>query len=398
MKKLLYIGEVGYPETAMYAHTRNMAELFSQMGACQIQFLCWGYPDGRPIPQMQDGYVYRSTAQFLRAPVLRSLERVAEECFGMKIWKAFQKSAAEFQPDTVIIYGYDAEIKIVNYCKKHGITVILERVDWFDRDHYANPLYRIFVYPVWEYYRKHFDRRADGIITISSYLQAFYSAQGANTIRIPPIVSQNWENRQIQRHDTVLRLVYAGSLDGDKDLILPVVEALLRINEDKVRIRLDLVGVTEDQISRKMGDHDWKSLGIACHGRKDHETTLVIVEKADFGILLRQNKRYAKAGFSTKFAECMSLGIAMICTRVGGADSLIETYENGVLLPDNDAETVYQTLVSLLDLSDEKILSMKNKAFATACANFRPEVYCEEMTAFLTKAGKKRCGLGNKAL
>lgn len=390
MGKLLYIGEVGYPQTAMYAHTRNMAELFRKTESCEVQFLCWGYPDGRQMPPMQEGYVYRSTGQYLRAPVLRSLERVAEECFGMKIWREFLKAAAEFRPDTVVIYGYDAERKIVNYCKKHGITVILERVDWFERDHYANPLYRMFVYPVWEYYRNHFDRRADGIITISSYLQAFYSEQGANTIRIPPIVSQNWENRQIQRHDTVVRLVYAGSLDGDKDLILPVVEALLRINADKIRIRLDLVGISEEQISRKMGEHSWEPLGIICHGRKDHEATLDIVGKADFGILLRQNKRYAKAGFSTKFAECMSLGVAMICTRVGGADSLIEPNENGILLPDNTAETVYQALVSLLDLPDEKIVSMKKKAYDTAYSNFRPGIYCEEMTAFLTKAREKR--------
>lgn len=395
MKRLLYIGEIGYPETAMYAHTRNMAELFSQMGECEIQFLCWGYPDGRQMPQMQEGYVYRSTGQFLKAPVLKSLERVAEECFGMKIWKAFQKAAAEFQPDTVIIYGYDAERKIVNYCKNHGITVILERVDWFERDHYANPLYRILVYPVWEYYRKHFDRRADGIITISNYLQAFYSAQGANTIRIPPVVSQNWENRELKRHDTVVRLVYAGSLDGDKDLILPVVEALLRINEDKVRIRLDLVGITEEQISRRMEEYDWKSLGIICHGRKDHEATLAIVERADFGILLRQNKRYAKAGFSTKFAECMSLGVAMICTQVGGADDLIDSNENGILLPDNEAETVYQALMSLLELSDEKLLSMKTKAYDTAYSHFRPGVYFEEMKDFLAIAEEKAMQIGD---
>ena len=51
--------------------------------------------------------------------------------------------------------------------------------------------------------------------------------------------------------------------------------------------------------------------------------------------------------------------------------------------------------MSLLELSDEKLLSMKTKAYDTAYSHFRPGVYFEEMKDFLAIAEEKAMQIGD---
>ena len=66
---------------------------------------------------------------------------------------------------------------------------------------------------------------------------------------------------------------------------------------------------------------------------------LKIVKESDFSVLLRQNKRYAKAGVSTKFCEAMKLGVVGLCAQVNGTDLFVKNMTNGILIKDNSVRT-----------------------------------------------------------
>ena len=77
------------------------------------------------------------------------------------------------------------------------------------------------------------------------------------------------------------------------------------INKEKIRISFDVIGPSENEIVHCVNVNDLDKFGIFVHGRKSHEDVLKIVKETDSSVLLRQNKRYAKAGVSTKFCEAM---------------------------------------------------------------------------------------------
>lgn len=176
-------------------------------------------------------------------------------------------------------------------------------------------------------------------------------------------------------------------MGGSKDIIDPIIENLLfNFNKDKIQFILNLVGITDKELNLKFGIRDWKSIGINALGRLSHDETEKIVSKSDFSILLRQNKRYAKAGFSTKFAESMSNGIPVICTKVGGADVLVEHMKNGILIENNDNETIENIFKSILQLSNKEITTMKENAYESALKYFDYKAYKESMQAFIEKS------------
>ena len=182
----------------------------------------------------------------------------------------------------------------------------------------------------------------------------------------------------------VLKIVYAGAL-ASKDYIDTLLQAIIRLNADEVRVIIDIIGPDKIQVQKLVGDIELEKYGIYCHGRLSHDKTLSIVEKADLSVLLRMNKRYAKAGVSTKFCEAMMLGVPSICTAVGGTDLFIKDKYNGFLVTDNDLNTLETTLLSIINLPREQIEEIKNNALRTANELFTPDKYIERFNDFLNK-------------
>ena len=157
-----------------------------------------------------------------------------------------------------------------------------------------------------------------------------------------------------------------------------------RINKESIRIRVDLIGIDESYLRKSCGcEFDPKEKGIVAHGRLPHGETLQIVRQADFGFLFRRDLRYAKAGFSTKFTECMSVGVAMMCNEIGGTERAIEDMHNGILTKTAQTDELYDVLKKLITLSDEEILRIRKNAYEYAKEHFAPEIYVETLNAFL---------------
>ena len=123
--------------------------------------------------------------------------------------------------------------------------------------------------------------------------------------------------------------------------------------------------------------------GINCHGRLSHENTLSIVKKADFSVLMRENKRYAKAGVSTKFVEAMSLAVPSICTAVGGTDAFVSDGVDGFLIKDNSVYEILGKLELIVNMDSSEILQMKLNALNKAKHVFSEDQYFEVTKLFL---------------
>lgn len=381
-KTVIYLGSVGAEGTALTIHAQNMARLLKKVGY-ETLFICDGGTQGMYSSHPEFEYFY--TRKYIKIPIFSSLENLFDEFTGYKRLKMLRRRIKLRKPDLVVLYGQAGEKSLIKLCHKNNIPFVVERVDWFDESDCTSYISKCIIRRN-NRNIKEIDKYADGIIAISQYLKNYYEDIQMDVTCIPPIFDIE-QSREIKRTEHIgkLHLVYAGSLGSSKDQILPVLQALRTINEKEIRISLDIVGITMKQIEEATLQNDWEKLGVKAFGRLKNDEARRIVGEADFSLLLRQNKRYAKAGFSTKFAESMSLGVPVICTKVGGADAVITDMYDGVHLPDNETKTIQNKLEELLAKDSDDISAMKKNAFNSARRLFFIDNYTEQMKDFIDK-------------
>ncbi|HII4499408.1 TPA: glycosyltransferase [Clostridium perfringens] len=385
LKNVFYVGHIGAEGTAMAIHTRNIAKLLNGYGY-NVSFICQCVPKKHKRYSEDDYYNYFYTKQYIKIPKLSAIEWMIEEMSGIKLFNLFKNKLNNEGIDLVIFYGYSGEKKIIDFCKRKKIKVLIDRTDWFDKDDRKGLFGKIFTKYCADKCIKKYDFYADGVISISKFFYDFYKKQGQNTFWMPPIFEVPKKDKiEIKvKSKEVIRLVYAGSLGGTKDIIDPIIEILLnKYNKDKIQFTLDLVGINNDQLDVKFGKNNWEGYGVFAHGRLPHSETVKIISNSDFSFLLRHNKRYAKAGFSTKFAESMSYGVPVICTQVGGADLLIKNMKNGILLKDNKKDTIESVLSKIINFTEEDIYYMKNNAYRDALRYFDYNSYEQKFNKFI---------------
>lgn len=317
-----------------------------------------------------------------------ALMEIVELVTAYKAFKRVRSYCEAEKPYAIFLYNesYPLTKKLISFCKKKNIKLFADVTEWYERDKNKNFAEKFVVESTEKRITK-LDHTLDGIIAISNYFEDYYKSKGANVVRIPPLMEID-KNLEITKHEyyddkSVLNFVYAGS-PGSKDILIPFLKALQTVNKDGIKARLDVVGIDEKYFDRfEDVDKNLKETGVVAHGRLSHEDTVEIVRKADFGILFRHNKRYAKAGFSTKLAECMSLGVPMICNKIGGCDLCIEHLKNGVLTETANEGELVTILKNLLEERSEEILEMKENAYEYANKNFNSAEHIDSVKSMM---------------
>ena len=306
---------------------------------------------------------------------IASIKEILELVSSKNAYKRVVSYCEKEKPYAVFLYNesYELTKKLIGYCKKNGIKLFADVTEWYEMDKNKNFAEKFVVRSTEKRITK-LDHTLDGIIAISNYFEDYYKSKGANVVRIPPLMEIE-KDLEIEKHEyyedkSVLNFVYAGS-PGGKDILIPFVKALQTVNKDGIRARLDVVGIDEKYFDRfDVVDKNLKETGVVAHGRLSHEETLNVVKRADFGILFRHNKRYAKAGFSTKLAECMSVGVPMICNKIGGSDLCIEHMINGVLTETTRVDELVNVIEILMQMSKKELLVIKNNAYKYGLESF----------------------------
>lgn len=386
-RNILYVGRVGIPNTAAGIRIYNNAKSLRDLGY-RVDFICdLEDNETRQTVRQYDGFCYSFKEWTNTNKYIHSISHIFELIFARKVFARVKSYCEATKPVAIILYNdlYSLTKKLIPFCESHSIKLIADVTEWYEPKKTKKISEKIIPYFTDKRIRE-LDNKVHNIIAISPYLYKYYSNLGCNTIMLPPVfdIANNLRFKKYNYYKShVLNLVYAGS-PGSKDILLPVLEAIQDVNKETLKIRFDLVGIDDGYIKQIWKDVNFKAMGIITHGLLPHNKTMEIVERADFGVLLRYNKRYAKAGFSTKFVECMSCGVPMICNRVGSADSLIETMENGVVIDDYNKNIIFNTLIDLYNLEVEEILRLKKNAYLKALSLFDRKSYINILEKYLS--------------
>lgn len=379
-KRILCAGRFGFADSAAGIRAANNARLLEKCGF-EVRLLC-----DTGIPGFRDG-----TRGGLRYTFLQPLPSAAANAVQLVTGQRFFEKTAEvweeFRPDAVIITdclnGY-AE-KTARFCEKNGTVIISECTEWYERLPLSCGTEALVPCSVGRRIRSTDVKKIRRIIAVSPYLRDYYESRGCEVMLLPPVVPMRAESVERRRDGDgfVLNLVYAGFPGKNKDFIGPLIEAADIAVKAGARLRIDIAGPPRGGAGVPAEGRPF----VFEHGRLSHEEAAELVRKADFSVLLRGDTRSAKAGFSSKFAESMRLGTAVLCSRAGGADTLIEDETDGALADSCDPSAIAAKLLRLYSLGEEKIIGIRKNALEKADLYFDPDRYVRPLAEFMGRCG-----------
>ena len=259
--------------------------------------------------------------------------------------------------------------------KIYKFRLVCDCTEWYEGSHLPGGKYGIvnldnnirikIIYPI-----------IHNVIVISSYLQTYLEKKGCNTLVVPPLFDskdKKWGvefNRTIPSLNNIIKIIYAGD-PGKKDLLKSVFNALEIINSHTIKFEFNVLGI--DIISFKNsffpGSTEIPSY-VYCIGRVSQEEVPKYYSQCHFSILLREDKRYAHAGFPTKLVESLSSGVPVITNRTSDIPKYVVHGENGFLLENTSEHVLIECFQQILSLTENEIRTMKVKARKSSTESF----------------------------
>ncbi len=307
--------------------------------------------------------------------------------FGRRVMSYLQKSKYELKAVLVVDVLPSTFHALKRFSRKNHIQLIHDSVEWYSPEEYPegekNLEYRL---------KEYTNTKAVGqgwkVIAISRYLEEYFAGRCEKTVRIPVIidVEESPYRIDIPRDSEKLRFVYAGS-PGRKDYLSELLEGFSLLTTEQLQmLEIHLYGTNKQQLmdvcAVRQSVLDKLKDFLTAHGRVPREQAVQAVMDADFSMLLRDDTlRYAKAGFPTKIAECMSCGTIPFCNFSSDLELYLNDGENAVIIEGHTPQAVKAAAEKALEISAEDRIRMRKAARKTAEGNFdyRQYVDCMKM-------------------
>ncbi len=301
--------------------------------------------------------------------------------FLFRGWRTFNWLIKREKYDGIILYNPPLffSIFMLLYCKFKGIKLILDSTEWYESEHLIGGYYGLAsienylrmncAYPLFK-----------NAIVISNFLaKHFEKSNIKNIITILPISESFEARRHVSSVNT--KLVYIGNL-GKKDKLDSICDFLIHSEKN---ITLDIAGIDETDffITYPHLLQHKNELGnlIQFHGRINSERVRDLYLQADFSVFFREKKRYALAGFPTKFIESICYSVPVITNPIGD----IVDYAGGVTILINPCD-LQDKLNSEIDKSSVTIQEANfKKLFDTS---FSIQSVKPELSSFIAKVLK----------
>jgi glycosyltransferase involved in cell wall biosynthesis len=223
-------------------------------------------------------------------------------------------------------------------------VLIYDDWDYFPGEHSNDPLWRFII----GYRESVCVRTADGVVSVSSYLEEFRRKQGAKRTTIVPNGVDYAHFEGAQRKEThPPTLLYMGTLAKPWGVDLPI-RALPIIKRQIPETRYLVIGggPGENQLRGLVAE---LCLGdcVRFYGRQNYEDLPSFMVDADIGIATSRDTDFRRYACPLKIMEYMAAGLAVIGTRVGETMIIIEKSKAGETV-DFSVEAFARVAVDLL--------------------------------------------------
>ena len=284
-------------------------------------------------------------------------------------------------------------IRLMRLCRKHGIPLVVDCVEWYDPRHTPGGQFGPFALDS-EWRMRYLHKRAGNVIGISSFLTKYYGDRGCHVVRVPPLIGAKRDLDESQPlasaggPENSVRLVYAG-FPGKKELFNAILLGLQVARKRGIDVSLDLVGIAKSELPAIANPHDAGPEiydGVICHGRLPRESALRVVVAADFTVLLRPQERFANAGFPSKLVESLSLGVPVIANATSDIAEFVRDRHEGYVLSEPTASALEVAIARAATLTAVERAAMRRQARLRAEECFDYRKYAQILKEFISSA------------
>lgn len=389
MLKILYTGAFDFPNKDAGSKRVLNNALALNSADFKVDFAGWGH--GTLVKKKYLNFDYVSLDEF-RSKKVHFFKRFFD--FLLRGKKTLRWLEANNQYDVIIAYNPPAILsyRLLRFAKNNNIKVILDSTEWYDGSHLPGGRYGIASIENW--FRMNVAYKKFGnVIAISNYLYEHYRNFGANVIKIPPLFSTIPQNDDAVYESDLFRIVYVGS-PGKKDLIFDVVESIPRItkilrkkfNSNK-SVVFTIVGPESSWVKKicqeKSINYSELKGNLELIGRIDAKDVEKYYIRSNYSILIREDKRYAQAGFATKFVESLSYGIPVITNSESDESDYLVCNNVGIKVKIGDFANSIASIIN--NFTEDTKLANIEESKKAAFKHFHSSQYSEAIGNFMEK-------------
>jgi len=254
--------------------------------------------------------------------------------------------------NVILLFTIDALtaliVKLISGFKRN--KVIIERNE-YPAALRGNDLIRGFFYKYfilsWQY------KLYDGLFLMTDELINFYKKYTKKKCiikKLPMTVDFSRFNNKGNRDSRDKYIAYTGSLSNEKDGIVYLLNAFVKISKKVPGVKLKIAGGKGYDINKLRGYTE--ELGIAKRieflGMLNRNLIPSFIQNAMVLVLPRPDSLQARGGFPTKLGEYLATSKPVIVTKVGEIASYLDDEDVFFINPDNIEEELVNTLAMVL--------------------------------------------------
>ena len=240
-------------------------------------------------------------------------------------------------PDVLICYRSDPRYlaRIQRWCRRRRVPLIVDIVDWYAVTDVSGLGPKLFCALNDLWFMRYAARRCDGALVASRLLERHFRSLHVPTLMVPAVVGAL--GNPLQSADGQLTVTYAGTPGRREARVISNLGRLAREGElAELGVRVKMVGIPSP---REPSAGSW--LGIEYFGRLSRKQTLDLVSRSTFTVLQRPpDRRFAQAGFPSKVAESLLLGVPVITNLTGDIQEYLTDRQNAIVLGSEDYDAL----------------------------------------------------------
>lgn len=230
---------------------------------------------------------------------------------------------------TVLIVSKKLKIPVIHERNEYpfiGIKSFLKKLDYF-------------------FYKNYLIHKFNGLILISHELKYYFQDKLGikQSLLVVPIIVEPERFACEQNVADESYIAYCGTMWGDKDGVLILLESFSKVCKHISGVKLYLIGdiSNKDEYQRLLRKIDKLNLKqrVKFSGYLIREKMSEYLCNAKLLVLSRPDNLQAKAGFPTKLGEYLATGKPVLITRVGDIPKYIKDGQNGFLAEPGSADS-----------------------------------------------------------
>jgi glycosyltransferase involved in cell wall biosynthesis len=391
-EQIVFIGDFLFPEgDAAAVRTLALALLSRDLGF-RVTVIGKGQLRPEDYDRERNGYYIEGVRYLTMNPEkVTPIQRLRHPIKRLWLYESTLETLDLSNTRAVIINACDSARHVPfvkSFCERKSIPLIGDVCEWYDPSHRKygglNPSYIVFSLVFHK-----FLPRFKNLIVVSKLLESQFEGQGRHVLRIAAPMDVQRISCGDHSPTNSLVLLYAGS-PGQKDQLGVILEALASLTPiERLRIEFRLLGPTEQELTALLGE----SVGLLSLlagtvkplGRVPRQKVLEALQGATFSILLRPDKRYARAGFPSKVPESLAAGVPMILTLTGDLDEHLSDGMAALLVPDCSPASVATAIRRALALTPTELQGLRRNARRKAEQSFDYRIYLDSFRSYLDR-------------